>query len=61
MVIPVESCTSARITSGGVFAIETGAIWILLLPADNWDMMVHIIGIWEDGMMKGWMDGWMDR
>ena len=61
MVIPVESCTSARITSGGVFAIETGAIWILLLLADNWDMMVHVyyvcLGRWNDEGIDGWMDG----
>ena len=28
--------------SGGLFALRTGATWMLLLPADNWDMMVYV-------------------
>ena len=36
------SYISARTMSGGLFALRTGATWMLLLPADNWDMMVFV-------------------
>ena len=36
----MESSKSARTMSGGPFVLETGGTWILLLPADNLDMMV---------------------
>ena len=33
-----------------MFVLENGAIWILPLPADNWDMMVDKEYRWVDGM-----------